>query len=174
MLKTPEGAIIYMKILIISDTHRHEENLEHVLEIEQNIDMLIHLGDIEGAEDYIRTIANCPCYMVAGNNDYFSMLNKEIKIEIGEYQVLLTHGHYYYVSLGYETIAAEAMAQGMDIVMFGHTHRPLIEIDDGITLINPGSLSYPRQEGHLPSYIIMELDEKGEAHYQLKFLGDNP
>ncbi|MBQ3583637.1 MAG: metallophosphoesterase family protein, partial [Lachnospiraceae bacterium] len=45
-----------MKILIISDTHRHEENLERVLEKERNIDLLIHLGDIEGAEDYIRSI----------------------------------------------------------------------------------------------------------------------
>lgn len=159
-----------MRILIISDTHRHEENLERVLEMEKSIDMLIHLGDIEGSEDYIRSIANCPCYMVAGNNDYFSMLNKEIKTTIGKYHVLLTHGHHYYVSLEYETIESEAIAQGMDIVMFGHTHRPLIEVKDNITLINPGSLSYPRQEGHLPSYIIMELDENGELHYQLKYL----
>ncbi len=162
-----------MKILVISDTHRHEENLERVLEIEQNIDMLIHLGDIEGAEDFIRSIVNCPCYMVAGNNDYFSMLNKEIKIMIGDYHVLLTHGHHYYVSLGYETIESEAIAQGIDIVMFGHTHRPLVEINENVTLINPGSLSYPRQENHLPSYIIMELDEQGAAHYQIKYIESN-
>lgn len=159
-----------MKILIISDTHRHEENLERVLEKERNIDLLIHLGDIEGAEDYIRSIVGCPCYMVAGNNDYFSMLNKEIKTTIGDYNVLLTHGHHYYVSLGYETIESEAIAQGMDIVMFGHTHRPLVEVKEEVTLINPGSLTYPRQDGGLPSYVIMELDDEKKAHYKLKYL----
>ena len=88
-----------MKILIVSDTHRHDENLEIVLEKEKNIDELIHLGDVEGSEDYIRAIAGCPCYMVAGNNDYFSMLDREIIMEIGNYKVLLTHGHNYYCLL---------------------------------------------------------------------------
>ena len=37
-----------MRILIVSDTHRHEENLEIVLQREKNLDMLIHLGDSEG------------------------------------------------------------------------------------------------------------------------------
>ena len=73
-----------MKILIVSDTHRKEDNFEKVLNIEKNIDMLIHLGDVEGSEDYIRSIVACPCYMVAGNNDYFSMLNRELKMKIGE------------------------------------------------------------------------------------------
>lgn len=159
-----------MKILIVSDTHRKEDNFERVLDIEKNIDMLIHLGDVEGSEDYIRSIVTCPCYMVAGNNDYFSMLNRELKIKIGDYNVLLTHGHNYYVSLGYETIMSEGIAQRMDIVMFGHTHKPLVDIEDEITLINPGSLTYPRQEGRKPSYIIMVLDEDGEAHYEIKYL----
>ncbi len=159
-----------MKILIVSDTHRKEDNFEKVLNIEKNIDMLIHLGDVEGSEDYIRSIVACPCYMVAGNNDYFSMLNRELKIKIGDYNVLLTHGHHYYVSLGYETIASEAIAQGMDIVMFGHTHKPLIDIQEEITLINPGSLTYPRQEGKRPSYIVMELDDDGHIWYEIKYL----
>ncbi len=49
----------------------------------------------------------------------------------------------------------------MDIVMFGHTHRPLIEKDHGVVALNPGSTSYPRQDGHLPSYIVMEIDANG-------------
>lgn len=159
-----------MKILIVSDTHRREENLEKVLGIEQNIDMLIHLGDVEGSEDYIRSIVTCPCYMVAGNNDYFSMLNRELKINIGKYKVLLTHGHNYYVSLGYETITAEAVAQGTDIVMFGHTHKPLIDIREEITLLNPGSLTYPRQEGRHPSYIVMTLEKEETPVYEIKYL----
>lgn len=161
---------ISLKILIVSDTHRHEENLEIVLNNEKNIDLMIHLGDVEGSEDYIRAIAGCPCYMVAGNNDYFSTLNNEIKTTIGDYNVLITHGHYYYVSLGYERIETEAVAQGMDIVMFGHTHRPIVEKKDNITLLNPGSISYPRQANGRPSYIIMTLDKDGEADYAIKYL----
>lgn len=159
-----------MRILIVSDTHRHDENLETVLRKEKNIDILIHLGDVEGSEDYIRAIANCPCYMVAGNNDYFSMLNKEIKTDIAGRSVLLTHGHHYYVSLGYETIESETIAQGIDIVMFGHTHRPVVEVGDEVTLVNPGSLSYPRQDGKKPSYIIMEIDDNDDIDYTIKYL----
>ena len=54
--------------------------------------------------------------------------------------------------------------------MCGHTHRPVIEQERDLTLINPGSLSYPRQEGHVPSYVLMEIDQKGVAHYTLNFL----
>ncbi len=159
-----------MRILIVSDTHRHDENLELVLQREKNLDMLIHLGDSEGSEDYIRTIAECPCYIVAGNNDYFSDLSKDIKMSIEKYKVLLTHGHYYYVSLGTETIVSEALAQDINIVMFGHTHRPLIDIREDLTVLNPGSLSYPRQEGRIPTYIMMTIDAAGEAHYELKYM----
>ncbi len=159
-----------MRILIVSDTHRHEENLEIVLQREKNLDMLIHLGDSEGSEDYIRTIAECPCYIVKGNNDYFSDLNRDIKMTIGKYRVLLTHGHHYYVSLGTETIISEGRAQDMDIVMFGHTHRPLVDIREDITVLNPGSLSYPRQEGRIPTYIMMTIDDKEEAHYEIRYV----
>lgn len=159
-----------MRILIVSDTHRHEENLEIVLKREKNLDMLIHLGDSEGSEDFIRTIAECPCYIVKGNNDYFSDLNRDIKMTIGKYRVLLTHGHRYYVSLGTETIISEGRAQDMDIVMFGHTHRPLIDVREDITVLNPGSLSYPRQEGRIPTYIMMTIDDKEEAHYEIRYV----
>ena len=60
-----------MKILIVSDTHGHSENLEKVLEQTGPLDHFIHLGDVEGQEDYIEVIAGCPVHMVSGNNDFF-------------------------------------------------------------------------------------------------------
>lgn len=162
-----------MKILIVSDTHRHDKNLLKVLEMEKPIDSLIHLGDIEGSEELITKNAGCQCYMVAGNNDYFSTLNKDIRTRIGKYWVLMTHGHNYYVSLGYERITLEALSQGMNIAMFGHTHRPVVEESHGVILVNPGSLSYPRQAGNKPSYIIMNIDENGEAEFEIKYLENN-
>ena len=59
-----------MKILVISDTHGRHGNFDKMLEREGQPDMLIHLGDVEEGEDYIRAVMECPVYMVAGNNDF--------------------------------------------------------------------------------------------------------
>jgi putative phosphoesterase len=158
-----------MKILIVSDTHKHLKNLEKVLEKVEPIDYLIHCGDIEGQEDYIEQIAGCPVYMVAGNNDFFSNLDFEMEFKIDKYKIFLTHGHSYYVSMGLERLLDEAKSRNVDIVMFGHTHVPLIDIRGDIAFINPGSLSYPRQEGRVPSFIIMEIDRYNDVHYTLNY-----
>ena len=159
-----------MRILVVSDTHRQNGNLCKVLAKIGDIDLLIHLGDAEGSEDYIREIAGCPTEIIAGNNDFFSRLPKEREISLGDYRVLLTHGHYYNVSFTLERLRAEAKERGMQIAMFGHTQRPLIDQSGPVTLINPGSLSYPRQDGRKPSYILMELDREGLAHYTVNYL----
>ena len=159
-----------MKILIVSDTHRKHENLIKVLDQVRPLDLMVHLGDAEGEEERIAELAGCPLEIVAGNNDFFSDLLREKEIWIGKYRVLLTHGHYYYVNTGIADIQKEAAARRFDIVMFGHTHRPLLDYSRGIITLNPGSISYPRQEGRRPSYILMELDEEGEAHFEIRYL----
>lgn len=158
-----------MKILIVSDTHGRDTGLKRLLEQVKPIDMLIHCGDVEGSEDYICKMADCPVHMVAGNNDFFCDLPREEEFLIGKYRVLLTHGHYYYITMGTQMIKEDARARGFDIVMFGHTHRPCLEQNDGIVVLNPGSLSYPRQEGRKPSYMIMELDREGKAHFTINY-----
>lgn len=161
-----------MKILIVSDTHRKDENLHQVIREEAPLDMLIHLGDAEGSEYLIEQWVNpgCQLEMVRGNNDFFSALDKEKELELGPHRILLTHGHYYNVSLGVENICKEAVARGCDIVMYGHTHRPYLDETPEVTILNPGSLSYPRQEGRAPSYMIMELDENWRARFYTCFL----
>ncbi len=159
-----------MKVLIVSDTHGRDTTLKRLLEQVKPIDMLVHCGDVEGSEDYIRAMAGCPVHIVAGNNDFFCDLPKEEEFLIGKYRVLLTHGHYYYISMGAQMIKEDARARGFDIVMFGHTHRPYLEQDREIVVLNPGSLSYPRQEGRKPSYIIMDLDREGQAHFTINYI----
>lgn len=159
-----------MKILIVSDTHGRDTVLREVLKKVKPIDMLIHCGDSEGSEEYIRSMAECPVYMVAGNNDFFCDLPREEEISIGKYRTLVTHGHYYYISMGTEMLKEDARARGFNLVMFGHTHRPYLEQDKDITILNPGSLSYPRQEGRKPSYILMDLDREGEAHFTVNYV----
>lgn len=160
----------HMKILIVSDTHRKHENLKAVLECVAPVDLLIHLGDAEGCEDDIQELVACKVEIVAGNNDFFSDLPKEKEFVIGKYHVLITHGHYYYVGVGIEEIKREAEARSFDIVMFGHTHRPVIDYGEHVVALNPGSISYPRQEGRKPSYIMMEIDKKGDAHFKINYL----
>ena len=158
------------KILIISDTHRKNDNYLNVLQMEGKLDMVIHLGDVEGSEYTIQAATDCPVEMISGNNDFFSDFPSEKTLQIGRYRVMITHGHRYYIGMGNEMLKSEAVARGVDIVMYGHTHRPVIEISSSLITLNPGSLSYPRQENRRPSYIIMTIDEQGEADFELKYL----
>nr|MDE7299348.1 metallophosphoesterase family protein [Lachnospiraceae bacterium] len=52
-------------------------------------------------------------------------------------------------------------------VMFGHTHCPLIDIRENIMVINPGSISRPRQQSRVPTYVTMEVREDGEIDYRV-------
>lgn len=158
-----------MKILLVSDTHGREGALKEVLETERP-DFMCHMGDVEGSEDYIRALAQCPVAMVAGNNDFFSDLNSEVFLELEGFRLMLTHGHYFYISLGTERLKEEGRAHGADIVLFGHTHRPYLEDGDGIILANPGSLVYPRQEKRRPSYMILTLEKGRTPIFVTKFL----
>lgn len=158
-----------MKVLIVSDTHRHNDVYVNLVKLHKP-DMVIHCGDAEGSEELLREAAECPVYIVLGNNDFFSNLPREREIQIGKYKVWVTHGHNYYVSMGNETIKKEAIARGMDIVCYGHTHRPVIDWDEEVIAVNPGSLSYPRQENHRPSYIIMEIDREEQLHFTIAYV----
>ena len=159
-----------MKVLVISDTHGNHRNLDKILEQNQDIDMLVHLGDVEGGEDYLNAVFDCEKHIVRGNNDFFSELPKEEEFYIGKYRIFITHGHGYYVSLDPEHIKEEGRARRADVVMFGHTHRPYLDKEEDIVVLNPGSLSYPRQEGRKGSYMIVELVCEGNLHFRQCFL----
>lgn len=67
----------------------------------------------------------------------FSNLPDEKIIFIEDFCAMITHGHAYGVSMGYQNIRNEGRVRGVDAVMFGHTHRPLLEEDDDLILLNP-------------------------------------
>ena len=159
-----------MKILIVSDTHKAHVSLEQVLEREKPIDMLIHLGDVEGGADYIEALADCPVHIVAGNNDYFSDLPQEEEFVVEGNHIFITHGHYYYVSMGESDLLKEAKGRDADIVMYGHTHKPSLHEEDSVTILNPGSISYPRQDGRRPSYVVVDVDPQGDLHFNLIYM----
>lgn len=158
-----------MKILVVSDTHRHSENLYKVIEMEKPLDMIIHCGDIEEPDDYLRGVANCPVCIVSGNNDFFYHYDREMLVPLSGFKGFITHGHNYYISMGVEMLAREAKSRGADFAFFGHTHRPFNDIVNGVRMINPGSLSYPRQEGKQPSYAILNINN-GQYDCTIKYL----
>ena len=158
-----------MKVIVVSDTHRKNENYFKVLELHQP-DLIIHCGDIEGSEYALEQAASCPVKMVTGNNDFFSSLPNELELTVEKYRVWVTHGNTYGVSMGIDYLAQEAQSRGFQVVCYGHTHKPSVIIERGIYLVNPGSLSYPRQEGRRPSYCIMETDRFGDIHFTIAYL----
>ena len=161
-----------MKVLIVSDTHGHDENLERAVMMETPFDMLVHCGDVEGREIFIEALVDCPCCIVSGNNDFFSDLPREKEFQIGKYKVLLVHGNTYGVSMGNQELKQEARDRGVDIVMYGHTHKPVVDQDRDIIAVNPGSLTYPRQEGRSPSYIVMTITDgiKQDVSFEIRYL----
>lgn len=160
-----------MKVLIVSDTHGREQNLAEALKRTGPIDQLIHLGDVEGGAEHIRELAGgAPAAIIAGNNDFFCDLPDERIFTLGGHRIFMTHGHGYFVHSGTLYLKREARKKGADIVMFGHTHKPYMEEDDGLLVLNPGSLSLPRQEGHRPTYIDMEISDDGQVSYELCYL----
>ena len=144
-----------MKILIVSDTHGKHRSYAKVIEREGKIDMLLHMGDVEGGELYIEGTAGCPVHIVAGNCDFFSELPGEEEVQIGKYKIFMTHGHGYYVSMDTRRLKEEAMKRGAQIALYGHTHKPDIDLEGDVMVVNPGSLSFPRQMDRKPSYVII-------------------
>ena len=159
-----------MRVLIVSDTHGKHGNLDRVLERAGYIDVFIHLGDVEGGEIYIDAVVECEKHIVRGNNDFFSDLPREEEFMLGSKRVFITHGHNYYVSLDPEIIKEEGRARKADIVMYGHTHKPYLDVEEDITVLNPGSLSFPRQEGRKGSFMILEMDENGNCDYKQLYI----
>ena len=138
-----------MKIVIVSDTHGSRKNIENVCECNPDADMLIHLGDVEDDADYIEAIFECPTHIVGGNNDFFSRLPREEEFELEGHHIFITHGHAY-------------------IVMYGHTHVPALTIDADLVTLNPGSLTYPRQQGRQATYMVMKLEKGKQPEVELK------
>ena len=152
----PSGGKV--KVMIVSDTHGHVENLYKALKAEKPIDLLIHCGDICDDEDIIQIMAGCPCKMVSGNMDFSSRYPERDVFEIGKHRFMLVHGHRYDVHSGIGTLSARAMMEKAEVVFFGHTHMPVLTEDRGVIVVNPGSVAKPRQGDGKYTYAIMEFD----------------
>ncbi len=158
----------YMKILIISDTHGNLSNFYKVLDIEKPIDNLFHLGDYLINDDEIREAAGCACAFVRGNCDWASREPEFRDFGLLGHNVHMEHGHM--LPDGYNAIASRAVSLGADIMLSGHTHSPVCILHNGVYIVNPGSLSKPRQADRRPSYVILNIDSEGKLDFNIKYL----
>lgn len=131
-----------MKIAVISDSHYDASSIKLVKKYLSDVDVLIHCGD--GAEDtkLLEKDFNGEVYAVRGNCDFEGKYPEERVIEIMGKKIFMCHGHRYGVKYSYNSIYYRGKEVGADIVLFGHSHLPIIEECDGLTLMNPGSISH--------------------------------
>lgn len=163
-----------LRILIMSDSHGRNENVElAIAQVREEIgefQMLIHLGDVGDARE-LESLAGVPCYIVRGNTDYDAKLLNANVIEAGGHRIFATHGHLYQVDMRLDLLRFAALENDCDIAMYGHTHVPYLEEDpDDVTILNPGSISKPRQADHRYTYMVMEIDDEEEVTYELRYV----
>lgn len=163
-----------LRILIMSDSHGRNENVElAIAQVREEIgefQMLIHLGDVGDARE-IESLAGVPCYIVRGNTDYDAKLLNANVIEASGHRIFATHGHLYQVDMRLDLLRFSALENDCDIAMYGHTHVPYLEeVPDDITILNPGSISKPRQADHRYTYMVMEIDDEDEVTYELRYV----
>jgi len=128
-----------MKILVVSDTHGNYLAPVQIYK-ETGAEMLIHLGDeIEDAVT-LELILECPVIKVPGNCDPGAQEPRDLLRSIADRLFFITHGHQYQVKNSLNSLVEKAKGLKAAIVLFGHTHKPLIQKQDGILLINPGTL----------------------------------
>ncbi|MDH1262932.1 metallophosphoesterase family protein [Pseudomonas sp. GD03944] len=121
-----------MKIGLIADTH----NLlrPEALAALQGCDHLIHAGDIGGPQILAELERIAPLSVVRGNNDQDTWADT-----IPENLTLRFEGVTLYVLHDLKQLSIDPKASGIDVVIAGHSHKPLKETRDGVLYLNPGS-----------------------------------
>lgn len=118
-----------MKLAILSDTHGllRPEVAEHL----KTADAILHGGDVNkpGIVDQLERYA--PLYVVRGNNDkeWAEQIPHDLTITLGGVTFYMVHNKK----------EAPADLTGIDAVVFGHSHKYLLEERDGVLWLNPGS-----------------------------------
>ena len=158
-----------MKILVVSDTHRERNNIEKVIS-QIKPDRIFHLGDAMGDTYFIQDIADCPVDFIRGNCDDDDELPYDMTVELEGNKFFLTHGHRYMVNYDLLELYYKGKEVGADVCLFGHTHQPLLKQEPDIVIANPGSISFPRQDGRKPSYLVIEIAPDGQLVFNQKYL----
>ncbi len=178
-----------MKLLVVSDTHiedpasgesdRGGQNPEpdtatelpdEVLEAALDSDGIIHAGDFTGenALGLFRGLGP-PLYAVRGNMDSPGVaraLGDILVFELAGLRIGLTHGNG--SPVGIEDRVRRLLPAGLDVIIFGHSHRPFLKEDGDLLIMNPGSAARRLIKGN-GSYGFLFVDG-GRAKGDLRYL----
>lgn len=159
-----------MKIGIISDTHDRARGIDSAMDIftGQNVGLIIHCGDWakpESASYFAEKTASAliPLMGVLGNNDLevpaFLGLNDKtfilqegvLRLRVDGRSIHAYHGHHKPTLRG-------LLAQPVDLLCIGHSHKPRYDILDKQVIINPGSTAFaiPRSKGWQASVAVYD------------------
>jgi putative phosphoesterase len=141
---------------VISDTHGLVRPDVH--SALAGVQLILHAGDVGDDEilDELELIA--PVHAVYGNTDAPGRrrLVPSIDVSIGGLSIHVSHGH----EVGSPTPAKLVAQYAADVVVYGHTHRPLVARAAGRLVLNPGAAG-PRRFDILPS--VARLTIRGGA-----------
>lgn len=152
--------------IVISDTHGAKDKLKSLLGVFNAADALIFLGDGLCDLSVIENELTVPLIKVRGNCD-LKAAERERVLEIGNHRFLLTHGDAYGVKRERLGLYYRALELKCDYALYGHTHLPEIEVEQGVTLINPGTLrSGPFLNG---SYCVV-YEDRGQFAAKIIFV----
>ena len=146
---------------LISDTHGLVRPEVHTALAD--VELILHAGDVGGDEilDELSIIA--PIHAVFGNTDEPGnpRLPAAIDIDVGGLKIHVSHGHELGVPKPEKLLARYAA----DIIVYGHTHVPLVTKADGRLVVNPGAAG-PARFDILPSVAILEVAD-GKADVRI-------
>jgi putative phosphoesterase len=154
------------RILVLADTHGAIAAIDRVLLQNNSVDTVIHLGDYTRDADYIRSKGR-EVHSVKGNCDFGADVETEMVLHMEGQKILLTHGHGYGVKYSLQRLLYRALELEANAVFYGHTHTPMNGYEQGVLLLNPGSVSEPR--GKKPTYALVEVNN-GSFRADLKLL----
>ena len=126
------------------------------------VDVILHAGDV-GARSVLRELERiAPVHAVSGNVDGFELaLPPNLRLSLGGLDVLVTHGH----ELGSPRPDSLVQRYRADVIVYGHTHKPLIQQVGATLVINPGAAG-PRRFNLHPSVAIL-VTEQRPPHVEL-------
>lgn len=146
-----------MKLIIVSDSHGSKKALDEIYEKNYKADIFLHLGDYE-LPDYMLF----PFTAVRGNCDYSSLNPLYKDIEINKIKIHLEHGNNPRLLFDFNNYI---ISLNTNIFLFGHTHTKLVSKINNTLLLNPGSLTKPR-DSLKGSYIELDIDNDSNISYK--------
>ena len=151
-----------MLIGLISDTHipdRAKEIPQKVIETFNDVDLILHAGDLTSMEVIEKLEEIAPTMAIQGNMDRIKGIDlpKARVIEAEDLKIGLIHGEVY-PRADTQQLLYLARQLGVDILVSGHSHQPKIEQIEGILLLNPGSPIVPRLADR--TVMLLEINKK--------------